>query len=364
MNVLYLINFAGKAGTEKYVENLVRILGVEKTTPFLAYNVPGELSEKLEKAGIPTLQVKMGKTALFSAAKKLAEFCRENEIDVIHAQYPRENIVALLSLRHFSVPRVLMTNHLTLRLSGLSGFIWRRLNSYFTPKNHRIIAVCNEGRDIMIKNGVKPEKISVIFNGIEPSGFVPPPEGKRRELGIYDDCFVMTILARFAPEKGLDFLLDVLNDMKSKTDKPFCCLICGDGELFGGIQTRITEMGLDENCKPLGFRRDTREILLCSDTYVCSSMCNEAMSFAVLEAMDCGLPLVLTDVGGNRDLAENRLKCGYILPYGDVHGFSEKLLLLMDDLALRASLADASREKTEKYFDLNKLAMDVYNAYN
>lgn len=90
MKILYLINFAGKAGTEKYVENLIRILGEDKIIPYLAYNVPGELSEKLENLGVPSLQLNMNKTAVFSASKRLAAYCRENQIDVIHAQYPRK----------------------------------------------------------------------------------------------------------------------------------------------------------------------------------------------------------------------------------------------------------------------------------
>ena len=78
MNVLYLINYAGKAGTEKYVENLVRILGKDKITPFFAYNIAGELSEKMKAAGVPSIKLDMGKTAMLSAAKTLADFCREN----------------------------------------------------------------------------------------------------------------------------------------------------------------------------------------------------------------------------------------------------------------------------------------------
>ncbi|MEG1317153.1 MAG: glycosyltransferase family 4 protein, partial [Oscillospiraceae bacterium] len=188
MNVLYLINFAGKAGTEKYVENLIRILGKQKIKPFFVYNIAGELSEKLLRAKVPSLQLDMGKLAMLSAAKKLAEYCRANNIDVIHAQYPRENLVALLSKRHYDKPRVVMTNHLTLRLSGASGFIWRRINKHFSPKNHSIIAVCNEGREIMIENGVAADKISVIFNGIEPAGVPLKSNAIRKSLNLPDDC--------------------------------------------------------------------------------------------------------------------------------------------------------------------------------
>ncbi len=363
MNVLYLINFAGKAGTEKYVENLVRILGQEKIKPFFAYCVEGELSEKMKQSGIPCIQLEMSWRSALSAARKLAEFCRSNEIDVIHAQYPRENIIALLSKRHYAKPRVVMTNHLTLRLSGASGFIWRCLNKHFTPKNQKIIAVCNEGREIMIQNGVKPERIEVIFNGIEPSGGPLRNEAKRQELELRADCFTIAILARFAPEKGLSFLLDALAELKRKTDKPFCCLICGDGALYDEIRVKISDLALEDNCRLLGFRKDTKEILLASDCYVCSSSNNEAMSFAILEAMDCGLPLVVTDVGGNRDLAETGLSCGFVVPFGEVETFADKLLTLLKDSDLRSELSINAIKKIERVFNLNKLAFDVYNSY-
>ena len=261
LNVLYLINFAGKAGTEKYVENLIRI-GRGRINPFFAYNIEGELSQKMKNASVPCLQLEMVWRSALPAAKKLAAFCRENNVEVIHAQYPRENIIALLSKRYFDKPKVVLTNHLTLRLGGLSGVIWRALNRHFTPKNHRIIAVCNEGRDIMIENGVLPERIRVIFNGIEPAGPPLRSDAVKKELGLADSCFVMTILARFAPEKGFGFLLDSLEKLKQKTDRPFCCLVCGDGELFDEISVRVSEMGLQNECRLLGFRKDTRKILL------------------------------------------------------------------------------------------------------
>ncbi len=363
MNVLYLINFAGKAGTEKYVENLIRI-GKGKINPFFAYNIDGELSQKMRESSVPSLQVDMGKRSMFSAAKKLAKFCRANEIDVIHAQYPRENIVALISKRYYDKPKVVLTNHLTLRLEGLSGKVWHLLNRHFTPKNHRIIAVCNEGRDIMIENGVMPERISVIFNGIEPAG--PPDKSNaiRKELGLTEDCFVMAILARFAPEKGLSFLLDSLAELKRKTDKPFCCLVCGDGDLFGDISQKITDLKLENECRLLGYRTDTHEILLGSDAYLCTSSCNEAMSFAILEAMNAGLPLVVTDVGGNRDLAETFIQCGFVCQHGDTDAFSSSIKLLIDDSALKQNFSSAATEKIKKHFDLNKLANNVYAAYN
>ena len=365
MNVLYLINYAGKAGTEKYVENLVRILGRDQITPFFAYNIDGELSEKMRAAGVEMLQLDMGKkAALFSAPKKLAEFCRGNRIDVIHAQYPRENLIALRSKKYYGAPRVVMTSHLTLRLSGASGLVWKRLNRHFSPQDHCVISVCREGHDILIENGVLPERIKIIYNGIEPAPLPAHSDVLKKELSLPDDCFVFFIMARFAPEKGLGFLVDTLAELKKKTDRPFCCVIAGDGELMDEVRAQIASLGLENECRLLGYRTDTKHLLPGADAYLCSSECNEAMSFAILEAMNAGLPLVVTDVGGNRDLAETDMQCGFVVNYGDTTAFSDKMKLLMDDPAQRDALARAANDKVAKYFDLEKLAGDVCAAYN
>lgn len=358
-NILYLINFAGKGGSEKYVDNLVRIFSAAGENCFFAYGIPGELSESMEKRGVPSLRLEMGHRGALKAARRLADYCRENKIDVIHAQYPRENILALMSLRWYGVPRVVYTNHLTIR----SGLKWQALNRAFTGRDHAIIAVCREGRDIMIRNGVRADRIRVIYNGVEPEGIPARDAGIRGVLGIPEDAFLMTILARFEPEKGLMFLLDSLRTLKDMTDKPFICAICGDGSLFHDVSRRAAELGLRENVLLTGFRRDAGRILHGSDLYLCSSEYNEAMSFAILEAMNAGLPSVVTDVGGNRDLAANGIVCGDVVDFGDTDAFASAVKRFMDDGQKRETYSANAVRKIAESFDLNKLAWDVFRAY-
>ena len=358
LRILYLINYAGKAGTEKYVENLVRIFSAAGNECHFAYNVAGELSEKMAARGVPCLQLDLAGSPT-AAGKELAAYCREHKIEVIHAQYPRENIIALLSLRHYAAPRVVYTNHLTIR----SGLKWRVLNRIFTPRDHRIIAVCREGRDIMVQNGVCPERIEVIYNGVEPEKYPVRDMSVRPELGIGEGEFMLSILARYAPEKGLFFLLDALSELKKLTDRPFRCVICGDGEQFDAVKQKAAELGLGDIVVQTGYRNDANRILRASDLYLNTSSCNEAMSFAILEAMNCALPLVVTDVGGNRDLAETNIRCGFVVKYGDAAGFAGAIHRLMEDESLyRQFSADALRKISEE-FDLEKLAWDVYRAY-
>ena len=359
MKVLYLINFAGKAGTERYVENLVAHLHPDKALCGLCYNVDGPLAEKMRAAGIPTHRINMRHMLDLQAAKALADLCKKEGYDVVHAQYPRENCIALLAQRLGSGARVVFTSHLTLH----QPIHWKMLNRAFTPRNHRIISVCREGADILRSNAVCPEKIEVIFNGIDAKSPLPRDRQVLREFGIEDRELVISILARFAPEKGLDFLCDAIARVKNQTQVPFRVLIMGDGEQFPVIREKIDRMGLADTITLTGFRTDTAKLLAASDLYLNSSSCNEAMSFAILEALGASLPVVATDVGGNADLVHLGGTCGAIVPYGNTEGYAQAITKILEDDALREAYSRTAYRKATHEFDLHQLLDAVYDTY-
>lgn len=360
INILYLINFAGKAGTEKYVSNLMHILSGRGETCHLAYNIPGQLSETMSSEGFPCFRFDMSAGKALSSAKKLARYCRENNIDVIHAQYPMENVIAVLSKLFYKRVKVVYTSHLTI----YQNLKWKILNRIFTPFDHRVIAVCRQGADILISNGVKKDRIQVVYNGVEPTGERIYDRSFARSFNVPDDTFVMSIMARYAPEKGLPFLLASLAKLRKKTDKPFVCFIAGDGEEFDDFAVMCTNSKMNDCIIQLGFRRDSDKMLRSSDLYLNTSSKNEAMSFAILEAMNAGVPLVVTDIGGNRDLAETHTVCGRVLEYGDSDGFADAVLELMENKELAKQFSDNAVKKVSEEFDLNKLAIDVFKTYS
>lgn len=321
MNILYLISYAGKAGTEKYVEDLMRLYTARGHVCHLAYWQGGALSEKAAAAGWPTLRLDMRPRNVLSAARKLADYCRKHGIDVIHAQYPRENVIAVLSRSFRRETRVVFTSHLTVG----QGPAWRAVNRLVMPRNAAVVAVCTRGAELLRANGAPADRIRVVFNGVE-SALLPPRQNViRREFGLGEDCFVFVTFARYAPEKGLPFLLDALVLLRKKTDRPFACLIAGDGEDYEAVGERIRALGLSDRVIRAGYRIDGRALLCSADAYVSSALYAEAMSFSILEAMSCGLPLAVTDVGAGAELASG---CGLVCPPGDVEAMAENLYRL------------------------------------
>ena len=88
LKVLYLLNFAGKAGTERYVETLVKYLADGLVQPFFAYN-EGGLRRWLEAMGVPCRRVEMRRRFDKKAARELAKLCAEWDIDLVHCHYLR-----------------------------------------------------------------------------------------------------------------------------------------------------------------------------------------------------------------------------------------------------------------------------------
>lgn len=359
LKVLYLINHAGKAGTEKYVYNLADTFRKKDTKCYFCYSEPGLLSEQMEEMGIESFKVTMKNPFDIKAAKKIADICRENNIDVIHTQYPRENYIALLSRRFYSGTRVVYTCHLTLKTS----FLWKITNRLLTKNNHKIISVCNNGKELLIGNGVPKDKIDVVFNGIRPTENIQKNTKKREELGIDKDTFVICTLSRYHMAKGLDYFTDSVYELKKMTDKKFVVLFMGDGELFDSIKEQIKALGLENEIKQLGFRKDAPEILAMSDLYVNSAKCYEALSFAILEALDHALPVVATNVGGNSDIINGETDCGMLVEYGDTHAMAEAVNRMMSDKELYEKFSRNARKAALEKFNLDVLLEETYKKY-
>ena len=358
MKVLYLINHAGKAGTEKYVLNLVKAYNNTKCECYFAYNEPGLLLTQMEELGIPCFQLEMKNPFDIRAAKKLAKYLKENDIDIVHAQYPRENYIALLAKRYYKKVKVIFTSHLTIK----TNFIWKITNSLMTPKNHKIISVCNHGKELLIGNGVKKDKIEVIFNAMTFDENDEKKSTIREELGLKDEFLIVT-LARYYYTKGLPFLVDSIKKLKEKAKKPFKLLIVGDGEMWDEVSDKIKREYLSEDIIQLGFRTDTENILNGCDLFVNSASCHEALSFAMLEALAKGLPLVATNVGGNPDIVNEETDCGIIAEYLDTEGFSDAINTLMENKEMYDRMSENAKKAIMGRFNYNTMLEKTFETY-
>ncbi len=359
MNVLYLLNHAGKAGTERYVQTLIEELDPSKINAFFAYNEDGLLRETLEARGIKTFRIAMKNPFDLAAARELSKICKENQIDLIHTHYLRENYVALLSKLFNSKVKVVYTNHFIMENTRTVSFF----NRLMTRLQFRIIAVCNKGKDMLIKNGNNGAIIKVIFNGVDLEGWKKrEPSSLRNELGINEDTFVILCASRFAHDKGHAYLVDTMNALKTMTEIPFKCVLAGDGPLLEPTQNKVRDLNLTSDILFIGFRPDMKNLFNGSDLYFNASE-HEALSFLIVEALASGLPVVATDMGGNRDIINEETQCGVLVEYDNPVSTAKEIKKLMEDKALLNHLREKAFEAVEDRFNIHKVAQETFKVY-
>ena len=362
MNVLYLLNFAGKAGTERYVETLVKYLSADgRVNPFFAYNEGGLLVERMEAMGVPVRQLTMESRFDRRAAKALAALCDEWNIDLIHCHYLRENYIAMLAKSYNKKIRVIYTNHFVLA----NNWVTRVSNRWLDKRQDQMIAVCNIGKEQLVKNGWSREHIRVIFNAVDMEAWAGDRSEStlRAELGIPEDRFVMFCGARFAHDKGHAYLIRSLKRLTEISEVPFTMVLAGDGELMEPTQALVKELGLgEEQVKFIGFRKDIKNLYKGADLYINASQ-HEALSYAIIEAMAAGLPVIATDMGGNSDIIKGVQDGGLLVTYDDPESMAGAMKRLLEDRALLNECKANALANIEARFEVHKMCAATYEAY-
>ncbi len=359
MKVLYLINYAGAGGSEKYVYNLVDSFEGKRCSCVFAYNEDGLLAKQLQDKKLDSFKVEMKNPFDKKAAKAIADICRSNGVDIIHTHYPRENCIANLAKKYCKGVKVVYTNHMLMP----NNLMWKLINRLIGSKTDRVIAVCGFGKELLVKNGYPKKKIEVIYNGApEENGTDTAESTIRQELGIPQDAFVVCTLARFSPEKRMDFLVDVIEKARQKCGKKIYAIIAGDGDLYGEITEKIKAKGLEEYIKCPGYRKDGGNILKASDVFVNTSS-TEALSFALVEALSFGKACVVSRVGGNVEVVNEESGCGFDVDAEDLEGFSDAVVRLCEDRELYEDMCRKAKLCAKEKFSLEQSIDKTFEVY-
>lgn len=160
----------------------------------------------------------------------------------------------------------------------------------------------------------------------------------RRELGLREEDFLLLSVGELTKRKNQQVIIRALG--KIKNDK-LHYLICGKGDLLEELQTLAKENGTEKNVHFLGYRMDVVDICSQANVFVLSSL-HEGLSVASLEAMYCGLPVVISDIRGVRDYlvdGENGFICGV----QDVDAYAAVITKLMGNAELRKQMGENNR---------------------
>ena len=149
-------------------------------------------------------------------------------------------------------------------------------------------------------------------------------------------------------EKRIELMIDIANDVfKNKEFKDWKLDIYG----YGGTENKVIDHIKKTNNPQITFKGKTdnpMEELLSSSIYLCTSKF-EGFSLSIIEAYECGIPVIAFNFGESVYEAVNNKVTGYIIENDDVEEYKEKLKLMMSDKKLLEELSNNSKEKAKEF---------------
>jgi glycosyltransferase involved in cell wall biosynthesis len=287
---------------------------------------PGSgLLEHARQRGLETFTVALKEDYDLVSAYRLARFARARGIDVIHAHHNRSHAVCLLAKALLAAtgraPALVVSRRVSFAPGRNPFSRWK----YRSRLIDRIVAVADAVKTVLVEAGVPARRVAVIRSGTDTARFSPRrgDAALKRSLGLPLDRPIVAKIANASPWKGQTIMLEAAKKLVDG-GSPAHFLLAGRDTTADWVREKIAALGLQERVTLLGFRSDIPEVLSCVDVSVNAAVQGEGLSGALRESLTMGVPVVASDVAGNRELLAGG-SGGWLFAKGDAAALAERL---------------------------------------
>ncbi|MEP6775181.1 MAG: glycosyltransferase [Chloroflexota bacterium] len=367
LNVMQMTDVTGRGGAEKALADIALNLDRERyNVTVCATRSAGNYQPLLDEAGVKTFV--QGRKSRWDVGQwwKLVRLLRTERVDILHTHLFGSNTLGRLLGRLGGVPVVIAHEHwstISPRQAQIDRLLYRLSSRVIVPSEA-------SKQLVMLTEKIPAGAISVLYNGVDTSRYMPPSTEARaearREFGIKVDDLLIGVVGRLSPEKGgLDNLIRAAYRLREQHVN-VRLLIVGDGPVRAKLEKLDAELhewnrGLESSVIFAGPRQDIPRLLGAMDIFVLPSL-NEALPIVILEAMAVGLPVVATRVGGVPEIVQDGAT-GLLVAPGDEAALLTALNRLAEDSALRVKLADAGREQVRGKFTIEQMVRNLEIIY-
>lgn len=289
------------------------------------------------------------------AYRQLKTLIDKEGYELVHSHSPVGGVLGRLAAKAMKVSRVLYTAHGFHFFKGASVRHWglfypiEKLLSCITDD---LIVINQEDYDVLSKRQFKMKRKHLVNGiGLDTSKFTQSTlENKqqlRYEYHLSQDLIVLICVGELSRRKNQMLLLKTMRVLQRSEPNKYHLLLVGKGDLESEYRTYIAEHHLDMCVSLLGYRNDIPALMQVSDLVVSAST-QEGLPVNVMEAMACGLPAIVTNCRGNRDLVCDG-KNGYVVELGNEKMVADKIKMLAHNVGLRMSMGEQSAEAVKKY---------------
>src|SRR5687767_3367468 len=292
------------------------------------------------------------------AGWKLSRIIKDLRPDIVHAHDPHAVAVAALALSFLTsvhCPRLIASRLVAFHL---------KTNAFSRWKYHQVecfVAASNAIRDMLIGDGVDPNRIATVYEGIDLHRVqVEPAANIHAEFWLPTHAPIVGAVGALTQEKGHKYLIDaaalVVRDVP---DVRF--VILGEGDLRQALERHIKELHLDKHVVLPGFRADILSFIQSFDLFVMSSLF-EGLGTSLLDAMALSKAIVASDTGGIPEAVAHG-ETGLLVPPRDARELATAIVRLLKDPARREKMGRAGLERVKRLFSAEQMVEKTLGVY-
>ncbi len=371
MRIAHVITGLGAGGTPVMLR---KVLAAQQSLPGIESCVvgliqDGPIAEQIRALGVPVTSLGMRRgvpdpRALWGLVRTLREF----RPDLIQSWLYHADLMSSLARPWVGNPPVVWNlRHASLdpQVDGRSTIWTAKVCAWLSRRSPaRILVNTVSGRLLHAEHGYDDTKMQVVPNGFDLERFQPSTEARaqlRRTLGLPVDSLLIGLVARFSNHKRQSVFIRAMSEVAAQLPMAHFVL-CGTNITHENstLNQWIAESGYRERFHLLGERMDVEWVHAALDLEVSASF-SEAFSNSIGEALCCGVPCVVTDVGDSAWLIEN---AGRVIPAEDAPAMARACVeILTSPAAERATLSRCARQRMERSLDIHVIARQYHDIW-
>ncbi|MBS9925479.1 glycosyltransferase family 4 protein [Vibrio sp. 811] len=293
----------------------------------------------------------------FIAFLKLKKLLKENKYEIIHTHTPVASI--LVRLANFMTgkrSKIIYTAHGFHFYKGAKIFNWliyypvEKLLSFQTDT---LITINDEDYNATIRNKFGCKNVYLVDGvGINLDKYRCPTDKEKLRLremnNLSENEFVLIYVGELSKRKNQKLLLESIAKLTTRIDN-LKLLLVGKGNEETNLRKQCTLLNLDNIVEFLGYRNDVNDLMKLSDLSVSTAL-QEGLPVNIMESLSSGLPCVVTNCRGNRDIINDGVN-GFVVEDYDSELFSDRVFKIYNDKSTYKKMKFNAIKSVEKYSD-------------
>ncbi|MHC4190259.1 MAG: glycosyltransferase [Planctomycetota bacterium] len=352
MKIVHINSEFSWGGGEAQTYYLVKGLENRGIENILIAQPNSALAEKVKEGQIKLIEIYMKGEWDIVAVLKLRKILKKIKPDVLHLHTSHAHTLGLLAGKLAKAKKIVATRRMDFPIGGF--FSRLKYN-----KVDKIVGISEIIKEILVRGGVKEEKITVIYSAADRAPVTEKSDLQER-LGLKRDYRILGTVASLVERKGHRYLFEATVKVKEEFPQ-IKLLVVGEGPLKKDLKKLAEKLSSENEIIFTGFRKDIPEILSILDVFVSASL-KEGLGVSLLEAANYGLPIVATNAGGIPEVVEDGVT-GFLVPPKDSEALAEKIIYLLSHPKEARKMGENGKERVRKNFSVEQMVNSYTKLY-